>query len=352
MQRTHWVLCLTLALASFAPLALWPATVCAQAGDNDRAVELFRKARALHDAGKLKDAYPLYVEALALKKSQDIAANLGVVEMGLGRHRDAAEHLSFALDNLLPSTKAEQVKALKSALADAEKKVGKLRIGVTPLDSKITIDGRDVGPGDSANKVYVEPGEHTVVGTKPAFRDASKTVSVKAGESIDVTLELTALPGSGVASNGKPTNSGSHPPNGATDNGTNDERAERSLVPAYIAGGVGALGLIGTVVFELQRSSHASDADDADSSVDPNGCGSGTTTPVPCADLRDARADENRSGNLRNASIATFLVGTGAMVAYLLWWPSSSNTKPDSARLRFVPVASRAEQGLWLQGSF
>src|SRR6478752_9013650 len=80
--------------------------------DSDRANLLFKKGKVTFNAGKFNDALRIYNEAWSLKQSPDIAANLAQTESELGQHRAAAEHFSFALAHLLPSSTDEQKQAL------------------------------------------------------------------------------------------------------------------------------------------------------------------------------------------------------------------------------------------------
>src|SRR5688572_17441641 len=64
-----------------------------------KAEELSRKGRELFVAQDYAGAYEAQLAAWQLKKSFDIAANLGQVELKLAKHRDAAEHLAYALDH-------------------------------------------------------------------------------------------------------------------------------------------------------------------------------------------------------------------------------------------------------------
>src|ERR1700678_2908811 len=61
----------------------------------DRADELFRSGNVLAKKDRWTEAEPLFREAWTLKRSYDIAGNLGIAEAALGRWCDAAEHLSF-----------------------------------------------------------------------------------------------------------------------------------------------------------------------------------------------------------------------------------------------------------------
>ncbi len=130
--------------------------------DSDRANSLFKKGKVAFNAGKYNDALRIYSEAWSLKQSPDIAANLAQTESELGRHRDAAEHFSFALAHLLPSSTDEQKQALAEGLAQEKKEIGSLHVTLEPGDSVLTIDdaavtvpanGRDLPRARRARRV-------------------------------------------------------------------------------------------------------------------------------------------------------------------------------------------------------
>src|SRR5687768_5983009 len=68
---------------------------------SERANNLFKKGKQAYEEGKDQESYRLLREAWSLRKSSVIAANLALIETELGKYRDAAEHYSFALKNLL-----------------------------------------------------------------------------------------------------------------------------------------------------------------------------------------------------------------------------------------------------------
>src|SRR4051812_35204786 len=49
------------------------------------------------EQGDTARAYTLLVKAWSLKRHFQVAANLGLTELDLGKHRDAAEHLAYFL---------------------------------------------------------------------------------------------------------------------------------------------------------------------------------------------------------------------------------------------------------------
>ena len=72
---------------------------------NKRADELTTRGNELATKSKWAEAEVFFRKAWALKHSYDIGGNLGITELALGKHRDAAEHLSFALRSFPTSGK-------------------------------------------------------------------------------------------------------------------------------------------------------------------------------------------------------------------------------------------------------
>ena len=82
----------------------------ASPGDDDatsqRLADLYKRANALYGQKSLAEAEGLYLEAWNLKKTYDVACNLGALELDLGKLREAAEHLAFALREFPAGEKA------------------------------------------------------------------------------------------------------------------------------------------------------------------------------------------------------------------------------------------------------
>ncbi|MET0403111.1 MAG: PEGA domain-containing protein [Cystobacter sp.] len=60
--------------------------------------------------------------------------------------------------------------------------------------TRVLVDDRDVGAVTKA-PIEVEPGEHVVVVRKPGYRDFSRRINVKAGESAELAVSLEATAG-------------------------------------------------------------------------------------------------------------------------------------------------------------
>ncbi|HYQ45391.1 MAG TPA: PEGA domain-containing protein [Polyangiaceae bacterium] len=292
--------------------------------DSDRANQLFKKGKVAFNAGKYNDALRIYTEAWSLKQSPDIAANLAQTESELGQHRDAAEHFSFALDHLLPSSTDEQKQALAEGLAQERKEIGALHVTLEPADAELTIDGARVAVPPSGD-VFVEPGEHAVSVNREGYETNQQTVRISRGASQVLWIKLTQAGGSGSAVDGQPPAStdGTQPPV--------HEHSHRSIVPAIVGGGLVLAGAAVGTVFLVSANSSQKDADQLKSSLpDGNACGAGTPYVEQCAALHDKNSDIDRARTLEIVGYSVAGAAAVGTAVYLLWPRSHSH---EQARL-------------------
>ncbi|HEY4158742.1 MAG TPA: tetratricopeptide repeat protein, partial [Polyangiaceae bacterium] len=267
-----------------------PAHAQSNSADSDRANLLFKKGKVAFNDGKFDDALRIYSEAWRLKQSPDIAANLAQTESELGKHRDAAEHFAFALAHLLPSSTDEQKKALADGLDVEKKEVGTLHVTLEPGDASLSLDDSPVILPPSGD-IFVVPGEHRCSVTHEGYDASQQAVRVSKGASQVLWIRLKP---SGAAAFGDPP--------GATPNGAapatippladNEAASGRSLVPAFVGGGIAVLGAAAGVGFLLSGNSHRDKAaEQAQKIPGDNGCGAGTPQAHDCAALHS----ENQS---------------------------------------------------------
>ena len=290
----------------------------------DHADELFEQATAAYDAGRLPEAHAKLLQAWALKKTHDIAGNLGVVELKLGENAQAAEHLTWALQHF-PPTEADQAKhGFEQKLAKARAQIGALRVRVSVDGAEVTVNGRAMGRAPLDDEVFVEAGAVRVSARREGYATVEQTVSVAKGEAREVVIPLVAA---------KP--------------------AGRSVVPGVVLGSAAGAALItGVGLFAAGRSklSSAHDAYDAIRNAG-HSCVAGAANADPgCADLQSTASASN---TLQRAGVG-LLIGAGALgvgsVIYFMLPPSSASTRTGA--LRVTPALSPANAGLVLSGTF
>jgi len=179
-------------------------------------------------------AYERFADLWRRKQSLDIAANLALTEEQLGKTRDAAEHLGFAL-SVLPETADPAVRErMQTDLTALEAKVGRISIQCA-AGSTITIGEKVVGI-TPIKTIYVDPGQVVVTATHPEKGKATTDVTVRAGGATTVSLAL--VPGDSTGADKKP------------------------IWPALLLGGVAAAGVgvgIGLTVAAFGQRSDAVD---------------------------------------------------------------------------------------------
>lgn len=267
---------------------------------------LFKEGVAAAQAGQVEVAYEKLKAAWALRQTYDIGASLAVVENALGKHRDAAEHFQFALDNYPPMSGDDKRKQLEQGLAEARKNVGELKINVAP-GADVEVNGRMVGTSPLKSPVFVDPGQTTVTCKKKNFGEGQALVQVNIGEAKDVTVEIKVTTGGG-------------------------EETEKPIWPSIVLGIVGAAGVgagIGLTVVGFQKNSEAEDL--------AGSCGLGPDCVTQGDDLID------QANTFVGVGGAMFGVGGAALIGVLIY-----NLVPSEAseKAAFSPIVSPTEAGL------
>jgi hypothetical protein len=305
--------------------------------------DLFERARDAQRAGNLEEAYRLWREAWMAEElwssGFEIAANLGQTEAKLKKYRDAAEHLSYALAHL-PANATDMKEPLERVLAAVKTQVGTLRVEVADsgVPETIKVQGQVVASWQrSYGEVYVDPGTHTIIASRPGFRRFERQVTVGAGETARVFIGLLISPA--------PPSPSATPPKetpGATvsikKTSSGNAALERTSTILFIGGGITLAALGSGWAFQAaadRAERYAQGIDDLFAAKYP--------MPYPCqsesleiqADCRAVTDALVSKGPYSTAAAMSFTaagiaaLGTGA--AFLLV-PSATETTPKLTR--------------------
>lgn len=327
------------------------------AAEAEEARRLFKQGFAAYNDKRYQEAYDALSKAWSMQRSFDVAGNLGIVELELGKHRDAAEHLAFAVENLPPSAKQKERAFVTDGLAAARKEVGALSIEVDRPGASVEVDGRAAGSTPLRSVVYVDPGTRSVVARLKGFADGTKSVAIEKGSAQTVSIKLVPLEGAGAgAGAGAPgPNDGAAPAAISTQIPDVPER-RRSVVPPIVLGAVGAVGIGLGIGLSVAAGGKASDAEATESEITGANatCGGAPTAGFEqrCQDYADLRDSHS---TLQTASIVSFAVGgaaVGAAVVYLLWPRSGSSSQQQGSWVRPVPSVGPHAGSMSLVGSF
>lgn len=279
---------------AFVLLAVLGSVAVVQPALADDADRSFEQGTTALKAGKYEDALHAFEAVWKQRKTHDVAANLALAELQLGKHRDAAEHFAFALRNF-PVTGDQAIrKGIEGAFAEAKKHVMTLRVIVSIDGAEVTIDRSVVGRSPIADDIFVEPGARTIEARLPGHVTAVQKLEAKQGASDKIELAL------------KPED---------------QVVPERSRLPSYIAFGAGGAGLVlGVVTGAIATSDKSSLA---------KTCGPSHVCP------KSAQGDLENTVTLSHVSTVGFVVaGLGAAVGVtLLLLPGDQKTAPRASLL-------------------
>jgi tetratricopeptide (TPR) repeat protein len=281
-------------------------SAAAEPGAAERAAALYREGNTLYDQNKHLEAEARYQAAWDIQRSFDVAGNLGNVELVVKQPREAAEHLSYAIEIFPLGEKPAKKAFLEERLAQAKAQIGTLKISVNVDGAEVLVDGRVVGRSPLQGEVFVDPGDRVIEARRGAERTTTSVVAAQ-GSSQSVSLSLAS--------------------------------ADEMNMGLVIAGGaVGLAGVASGVTFALLSSAKGDDAAAAQRGS------------AERADLRDSQT------LLANVSFWSFVGGgvvlAGTAVYALLPMLSGSSAKPEPTGLRAAPLVTARGGGLVVGASF
>ena len=319
-----------------------------------RAAERLAVARKLHQQQKLDEALVAYLEAWKLERRYDIAANLGKLELELGRSRDAAEHLNYALTHLPADVDPKTRALLEASMQAARAKVASVRVELEPKAQHLLVDGQKAELLPGVTEIFVDPGPRAFEGRLDGYEPMEQKLETSAGGSYTVRFVLkpsTTLNSARVGVVG----SDPAPPAQPVTREEPSSSGSRSKLPLFIGGGL-ALAAIGAGVgFTLAANDTESNRelllDDLETATQPKSVRSHTSEHPPrCAAAAGLLEDEQR---FRNLAVGAFVVGgvaAAATIAYWLFWPEP---KKAGTGMLLVPVTgSNGSRGVSLSATF
>lgn len=153
-----------------------------------RARQLFEDGAALSQAEKWREAAEKYRASLALKRHPMTLYALGVAQRESDQPLAALK--SFRAFLAEPSTDADNKtfrRAAGAAVDELVSEVGRVIVRAEPANASVRIDGSVCGEAPC----FVTAGSHTITVSSPGHDDATKTLTVRAGSTVDVDMSLT-----------------------------------------------------------------------------------------------------------------------------------------------------------------
>jgi PEGA domain len=318
---------------------------------------LFQKGNRLYADKKWGEAEAAFAAAWALNPSFDVASNLGAAQFQLGKYRDAAEHLAFALRQwpLIGGPTRRQI-AL-DRLRECRKHVGALGIRASTAHVEVQVDGHAVGATPLDLEVFVEPGRHVVEGRLEGYEAARQEVDATVGAGMTVTLSMVATPavqapvkeeaGAVVKKEEVPV----PPPTMTQSSEPPTPSPGGPSKPMIITGAAlaGAGVILGAVFVALSNAS-ASDVATKRNAIVAMGASAacGATPSSACQAIQSAMHERVTFGDVAGGSfIAGGAVGAGTLI-YALAAPRAAKT----SGMRVAPLVALGGGGIVIQGEW
>jgi hypothetical protein len=329
------------ALAPSAVRAADPPVAAPPVDPSARADALTKKAIEALKRDAPGDAEKLAREAWGLKQSYDIASNLGLAELGLKKHRDAAEHLAYALRFFPANGKPEHKKLLDVSFARARAEVTAVTVNTSLDGAEIWIDGARAGVAPMKDPVFVEVGTRAIEARREGYIAAKQTIEAKKGGAETVTLTLLREAPVVPTATASATTTTTEPP-------------PRSQVPAFVIGGVGVASLVAGGVLVGVAESTRSDLDGGPKKADGSplctkAAPAGVDVDPACAKLRSLAGERATMGNVGLGLFAVGGVAFAGAAAYFFWPQPAAGSARSS---KVVPIVGTNGAGVLWQGSF
>jgi len=292
---------------------------------------LFEQATAAYDAKRFPEAEAKLAEAWGIRKTFDVAGNLGVVELKLGKPAQAAGHLTWALQHFAPSQSERVRQGYQKALDTARAQCAALRVRVSLAGAEVAVDGRMVGVSPIEDEVFVDAGDLVIEARREGSATVRQAVTVGKGEAREVALVMAPV-------------------------AVVPATAKRPLWPVVVGSVLAVGGLAAGAGLTVAANGKSTDIDGLQTMLRQGGsrypCASAAPA-VGCTTLRDTAAARDR---LSNAAVASFVTGgvLAVTTAGLGIWlaKAPADEKADPRQLRIAPVVGLGEGRIAVSGAW
>lgn len=307
---------------------------------------LFDKGAQAYAAGRLDLAEWAFQAAWAKKRTHDTAANLGLVELKLGKHRAAADHLAWALEHSPPTDPTDTRRRVLERLDDAKAHVVTYRVQADVDGAEIVVAG---APAAAATKkgapvpVFADPGPVHIVVRRASYEPFAASLEGAAGDSRDVPAHLAPV---------------SVPPSPAPGE-TSSRPAGRSHLPELLLGAGGVAATATAVGFLVAAGNSTEEADglllalrakEGKQAVCPS-----SRYAAACSEIESRRQDHD---TFRNVGVTALVVGGAALATAIGWFvfapdqPAKTGSQAIAPRASLTPWGGPAAGGASVVGRF
>ncbi len=318
---------------------LFTASAFAQNGGQNQALaeSLFQQARDLMESGQYEKACPKLAESQRLDPAGGTLLRLALCYEKQGRTATAWVEYTNGLALARREGRQDRVTFAQEAIARLEPTLARLRVDVSPeaasIDGfRLERDGVPLGRPAWGVATPVDPGEHVLRATASGYEPTVVEIQVEpaAGTTRVVIPMLKKM--------GDVEPAGPVAPSGRQVEAEPSEKASNRTL-AYVAGGVGLVGLGVGSYFGLRAMSKRADAEEA-------------CPGSPCSDKAgvDANDAAKTSANISNIGLGVGVLGVGAAVVLWLTDPGARESGADQAGIRLAPEVGGTHAGVRMGG--
>jgi hypothetical protein len=247
------------ALLSVAPpLAAQDAEALAQARAN------FNEAIALQTAGDCAGALEKFHAVARIKLTPQVQFNIALCEERLGRLVAALGHYRLALVDAEAQSIDDVGEPARTAIESLESRIPRLRIvrGQGAAGASIALDSTELGDANIGSELRRDPGPHRVVAHVNGRQVFESSFRLAEGEKRDLVVIVAEPRQSSASTPPPPAPSPAAPPPPAPSDSPEDRGGSRRTL-GFVAGGIGAAGLVSAAVFLVLRQNAINELEDS-----------------------------------------------------------------------------------------
>jgi hypothetical protein len=306
----------------------------------ETADSLYNQGNEAYDKGDYALALALYTSAFKLRTSYDIARNLGLTQLKLGRYRDAIGNFNYSLEHY-PSNRADTKKQVVEWLAQARTQVGTLHLVVDPSAADCKLNGAPIGADEREGDIAADPGEAKIECSMQGYASGKGSVKIEKGQTSELQIKLKALPDAKRGGGG----------GGGGDTIAPDPRRGTILWvgAAAAAAGIGVGAVTGVISLVKAGDADATLAGLQQSSKRASPCAP-PAADAKCSDLLAARKEQDAFGSVAVWTLVAGGVAGAGTVAYAL--VTRSRPAAPAQKTSLAPVIAPGAAGVVISGAF
>ena len=277
---------------------------------------LFAEGRKLMQAERYGEACPKFEASERLDPGTGTELNLDECYEKVGQTASAWASFRQAAASARAAGSTDREELARSRATALESRLSRLKISVAASIDGLEVrrDGTRVEAAEFGSALPIDPGKHTIEASAPGREKWSKTVEVAADGS---TINLVVPELSPSDAEAATTQAGAEPSAELIENARTSTQPP-SRVPAFIAGGVGVVGVGLGAYFGLSANSKFKDAK-----------GQCRDYPYECGEGASMAEDASRLGTL--STVAFAIGGVGLATGVVLWLTSNPKSEGVTA---------------------